>query len=75
MKRSIKFLFFSLILLTCATIAQSVHAQAPPPPPAEKGANDNKAPGGGAPIDGGVAITLALVAGLGAWKLRKGALK
>ena len=69
MKKSIKFLLFSVILLGCVTFAQSVVAQAPPPPPpTEKGSNDNKGPGGGAPIDGGLVISLALVAGFGAWK-------
>ena len=59
---------FALVLLSCITFAKNGLAQAPPPPPAEKGSNTNKAPGGGAPLDGGVYLALALVAGFGAWK-------
>ena len=61
---------FSLILLGFISFAQISFAQAPPPPPAEKGSNSNKAPGG-APIEGGLAVTLAMVAAFGAWKLFK----
>ncbi len=54
-------------------VAHTNHAQAPPPPPADKGTNNNKAPGsgGGAPIDGGLILSLTMVAGFGAWKLCK----
>ncbi len=69
MKKSVKTTLFTLILLTCIAFAQTSFAQAPPPPPAEKGTNTNKAPGGGAPIDAGVYVVLALAAGFGAWKL------
>jgi len=62
---------FSVILLGSMAFAQVVFAQAPPPPPADKGTNNNKAPGGTAPIDSGIYIAVALVAGFGAWKLYK----
>lgn len=71
MKRSLKPLFFLMILLGCMSFAQSGLGQAPPPPPSEKGSNNNNAPGGGAPIDAGVYTALAMVAGFGAWKLFK----
>ena len=61
-------MLFSLILLGCMAFAQISFAQAPPPPPAEKGSGTNKAPGGNAPVDGGVYIVLAIAAGFGAWK-------
>ena len=52
--------------------AQISLGQAPPPPPSgAKGGNTNKGPGGGAPIEAGLAMSLALVAGFGAWKLLK----
>ena len=59
---------FFLLFLSFFVFAQISHGQAPPPPPVEKGSNTNKAPGGGAPVDGGLAISLALVAGFGGWK-------
>jgi hypothetical protein len=71
MKKSIKPILISLLLLGFMAVAHTNHAQAPPPPPADKGTNNNKAPGGGggAPIDGGLILSLAMVAGFGAWKL------
>ena len=69
MKNIAKITLFSLALFTCIAFSQTGLAQAPPPPPAEKGSNTNKAPGGGAPIDAGVYVVLALAAGFGAWKL------
>ncbi|MCX6305085.1 MAG: hypothetical protein NT040_08960 [Bacteroidetes bacterium] len=69
MKKNFKAILFSFILIACMTFAKTGMAQAPPPPPAEKGSNTNKAPGGGAPLDGGLYLALALVAGFGAWKL------
>ena len=69
MKKFVKPTLFSIIFLSCMTFAQMALAQAPPPPPVEKGTNTNKAPGGGAPIDGGLVISLALVAAFGTWKL------
>lgn len=46
-------------------------AQGPPPPPdptvgGRKGTSTNKGP---APIDGGLAVAVALIAGYGAWKV------
>ncbi|MCX6265842.1 MAG: hypothetical protein NTW16_00590 [Bacteroidetes bacterium] len=70
MKKSPRILFFSLFLLGFMTFVQLGLAQAPPPPPVDKGTNSNKGPGG-APIDGGVIVALAMVAGYGTWKLLK----
>jgi hypothetical protein len=75
MKKAYKLLLFSFILSCFMAFAHISLAQAPPPPPAEKGSNSNKAPGGGAPIDAGLGISLALVAGFGAWKLFQAAQK
>ncbi|MFZ4521272.1 MAG: PID-CTERM protein-sorting domain-containing protein [Bacteroidales bacterium] len=69
MKKSLNSIMFAILLLGFIAYEQQATAQAPPPPPAEKGTNTNKAPGGGAPIDGGLAITLSLAAGYGIWKL------
>ena len=52
-------------------LTQTASAQAPPPPPADKGSNTNKGPGGGAPLDGGTAVALAMVAAFAGWKLYK----
>ena len=73
MKKLLKKQLFALILLGFMAIAQISIAQAPPPPPdsGEKGGTGNKAPGGGAPIDGGLAAALVMVAGFGARKLGK----
>ena len=71
MKKSINPVLFSLLLLCIMAVAQISHAQAPPPPPAEKGTNSNKGPGNGAPIDEGIYVALAMVAGFGAWKMHK----
>ena len=73
MKKAIKPLLFSLILLGSVAFSQISFAQAPPPPPSgsDKGGSGNKAPGGGAPIEGGVIVALAMAAGFGGWKLFK----
>jgi hypothetical protein len=71
MKKIRNLLLFPLILLCFMAFAQVSLAQAPPPPPSAKGSSTNKAPGGGAPVDGGLYIALALVAGYGGWKLVK----
>ena len=68
MKKSLKPLLFTMIFLGCMAFVRTGLAQAPPPPPAEKGSNTNKAPGGGAPIEGSVYVVLALAAGFGVWK-------
>jgi hypothetical protein len=71
MKKVRKPLMFSLLMLCFMLVAQTGMAQAPPPPPLEKGTNTNNAPGGNAPVEGGLLFSLALVAGFGAWKLLK----
>ena len=70
MKKIRKPLLFSLILLGFMAIARISPAQAPPPPPADKGSNDNKAPMG-APVEGGIVVTISLIAAFGAWKMLK----
>jgi hypothetical protein len=69
MKNSTKTILFSLILIGFITFAKTTSAQAPPPPPAEKGTNSNKAPS--APLDSGLGVIIAMVAGFGAWKMYK----
>jgi hypothetical protein len=65
MKKALLILAF-LIVSTAAVIAQ------PPPPPAEANQGGNGPIGdGGAPIDGGLATALLMVAGFGAWKWYK----
>jgi hypothetical protein len=73
MKKLCNPILTSLLLACFMALAQISLAQAPPPPPADKGTNTNKAPGngGGAPIDGGLIISLAMVACFGTWKLYK----
>ena len=66
----------ALVILTFLTVFHvTLMAQpaAPPPPPvtANNGGNNGPIGGNGAPIDGGVAITLIMVAGYGAWNLFK----
>ncbi len=69
MKRQFKRVLLSVILLAAMAFAQVTFAQESPPPPPEKGTGSNKAPGGGAPVDGGILFALASVAGFGAWKM------
>ncbi|MFZ4523560.1 MAG: hypothetical protein ACOYNC_17795 [Bacteroidales bacterium] len=71
MKKSQNPIIVSLIFLSFMAFARIGHSQAPPPPPEEKGTNSNKAPGGGAPIDGGLTLSLAMVAAFGGWKWYK----
>jgi hypothetical protein len=59
-------LIMCVMCFYCVRIQEFVRFFAPR---AKKGSNSNKAPGGGAPIDAGLGISLALVAGFGAWKL------
>jgi len=54
-------LLFALMMNVCL-------AQPSPPSPPAHGEEENK---GNAPIDGGLGIALAMVAGYGAWKLIK----
>ena len=70
MKKILKPLFFSLLFICLMAFAQVGLAQ--PLPPSDKGGSDNRQPNGNtAPIDGGLAVSLALVAGFGVWKLYK----
>jgi hypothetical protein len=49
-----------------------VNAQEPPhPPTVGHGQKGNQAPGGAAPIDGGVSVLLLLAAGYGTYSARK----
>jgi hypothetical protein len=69
MKKFISPLLFPLIVICFMAFAQVSLGQAPPPPPSAKGTSTNKSPGGGAPVDEGPYVILALVAGFGAWKV------
>ena len=71
MKKSVKPSIFPLVLLVFMAVAQVGLAQSPPPPPSagEKGSSGNKAPGGGAPIDAGLTVSVAMIACFGGWKL------
>ena len=74
MKKSLKPFILPLIIIGFMALSQISLAQAPPPPPSgSKGSGSNKAPGGGAPVDGGLMVSLAMVAGFGAWKLFRAA--
>jgi hypothetical protein len=68
MKKSLKFMFITLMLLFAITSAHIGLAQEPPHPPSEKGSNDNHGPSG-VPIDGGLSILLAMSAAYGALKM------
>ena len=58
-------------ILTIAIVLGSICLYAQPiPPPSGNGLNGNQ-PGGGAPIDGGLSILLAMGAAYGASKLYK----
>ena len=71
MKKILNPLLFSILLLGAIALSQIALAQAPPPPPTEKGSNSNKGPGDGAPVEGGLIVSLAMAAGFGLWKWRK----
>lgn len=77
MKKFFKPLIFPLFFLCFIAFSQVAGAQAPPPPPSggDKGGATNQGPGGGAPIEGGLAVCLAMVAGFGAWKYYRSAHK
>ncbi|MFZ4523252.1 MAG: hypothetical protein ACOYNC_16200 [Bacteroidales bacterium] len=62
-------LIFFAAIFTVTTF--TLFAQAPPPPPASSNEGGNGPVGNGAPIDGGLAGALVVVAGFGAWKLLK----
>jgi hypothetical protein len=68
MKKALPSFLFSLLLFLFMAFSEIGMAQVPPPqPPSAKGAGGNQGPTG-APIDGGVGIALAMVAGYGAYK-------
>ena len=74
MKNLLRPALLSLILLCFLAIAQVGLAQDPPKPPSndQKGTGGNKGPSGeSTPIDGGVCVALAMVAGYGAYKWLK----
>lgn len=71
MKKTASTILFALFLLLSIGITQVAFAQESPPPPSEKGSDGNRAPGGGAPVDGGIISALVMVAGYGAWKFMK----
>ncbi|MCX6307116.1 MAG: hypothetical protein NT040_19290 [Bacteroidetes bacterium] len=62
--------FFILSFLTVFSVTLMAQP-APPPPPASANEGGNGPIGGGAPIDGGLATALLMVAGFGAWKWNK----
>ena len=76
MEKLIKPIVFSLLLLFCIAFAQTGLGQTAPLPPSndQKGTGGNKGPTG-APLDGGVLISLAMAAGYGAYKWLKVAQK
>ena len=61
-----KKIIFILAFLTIGSF--TLPAQPPPAPPSNAGNGGNGPVGDGAPIDGGLAISLALIAGFGVWK-------
>ena len=62
-----KKIIFILAFLTIGSF--TLPAQPPPAPPSNAGNGGNGPVGGGAPVDGGLATALVMVAGFGAWKL------
>ncbi len=71
MKSTLKPFIFSVLLLCQMAIVQISVAQPPPPEVNGSMTNENPREGGGAPIDGGLAVALFMVAGFGAWKWYK----
>ncbi len=67
MKKSLVVLVF-LIFSTATILAQ---APQPPPPTGNNGGNNGFVGGNAAPVDGGLAVALFMVAGYGAWKMVK----
>jgi hypothetical protein len=67
---------YKRVILLCSFMLLAVSlnvslAQVPPPQPPSNGASGNQGKGPTAPIDGGVVVSLAMVAGYGAYKLLK----
>ncbi len=74
MKKSLKPILLSLILLCFLAFSQVGLAMAPndPPPPPQPPSNHGQSGNQGeSPIDGGVLVSLAMVAGYGAYKWLK----
>ncbi len=63
-----KILLVVTLILTIASL-NFLPAQNPPSPPSHGQGGNQGAPGGGATLEEGVEIALALVAGYGAWLL------
>ena len=71
MKRNFRIFFASALLLSIFIIAQpnsAIGQPLPPPPPNTHGATGNMAPGGTAPIDGGLSILIFSALAFGAHK-------
>ena len=61
-------LLLCLFILLAVSLNVSI-AQVPPPQPPSNGVSGNQGKGNSGPIDGGVVVSLAMVAGYGAYKL------
>jgi len=57
-----------MLLATLQLGVNPIYAQGPPPPPGDHGSSGNNAPGGNAPIGGGLFILLGLGAAYGTKK-------
>ncbi len=57
------------IFLTISSTCSFAQNGDPPPPPGEHGENGSQIPGGGAPIDSGMVLLIALAAGYGGKKV------
>lgn len=68
MKTNIIKTVFICLVIALFSLIPNTNAQVPDPP-GQHGQDGNKAPGGGAPIGGGLLILLSLGAGYGAKKL------
>lgn len=67
MKKALNPYLFTILLFLFMAFSEAGMTQVPPQQPSNKGAGGNQGPTG-APIDGGVGIALAMVAGYGAYK-------
>lgn len=57
------------LLIAFLVAVNSLLAQVPPPPPSGHGSGGNQPAGGGAPIEGGIGLMLAMGAAWGGKKL------
>jgi len=71
MKRITNRLLLLTVILALSGWINTMTAQNPPSPPSHGQGGNQGAPGGGAALDGGLAVSLALIAGYGAWKTLK----